>query len=182
MKHTQPKCVGYFPKKTEKVENLGPGRKEWEGIKEICSVSECISEGPDGWIDHWKHNELCFYNSESIALEIIPDDDAKYDIYAYKIFPIRFNNGKIEAYKPPFEIKCDIEDYVFLGYDIVSKTNGSGFDCSPLSCNGAHKEFQVNEFCLIDNYEKAHCAAIEISKGNYEAGQYYIFEVYRKAD
>jgi hypothetical protein len=79
MRQPKPKCAGYFPKVTKKVGNLSPEWKANERVKEICSVSNCISDGPDGWIGNWKHNDMGFFDTELLAQQEIPDNDIKYD-------------------------------------------------------------------------------------------------------
>ena len=44
--------IGYFPKKIA----LRPDWIKNSVVEDIYSVSECISKGPDNWIDMWKHN------------------------------------------------------------------------------------------------------------------------------
>lgn len=173
----EPVFIGFFPKITKPL-------PEWLGnnsIEEICSVSNCISDGPQNWINQWKHNELGFYNSEEIAREVITEDAHKFDIYAYNLFPLYCFDDEVESIciqsiegnLPP--------DYEFLGYDIVTKTVADFFECSPLSCNSGASKYPVNEFCLIADREAAYSVLREISEdGSYEPGPYYLFEMYRK--
>lgn len=169
--------VGYFPKKVEKKPNWLTN----DNVKEICSVSECISKGPKDWINEWKHNGYGFYDSEKIANEIISKPKKGYDIFAYKLYPIKYNNGKVSICHVKGVIKKEIGNkYVFIGYDAVSKSISSYFECSPLSCNDGGKVFNVNEFCLIEDINYAHEVCKELSKGKWEPGPYYLFEVYRR--
>lgn len=174
----QPVLIGFFPKITECPE---PFREA--GLQEICFVSECISEGPPGWIDAWKHNEWFVFDSEELAWEMVPGDRAAYDMYAYKILPVRFN-GEITPIDVKPSATGDLSGYEFLGYDIVSRSCDSAFECSPLSCNGGYKEFRVNTHCLIDELEYAWGIASEIGgsakeKGGWEPGPYFLVAVYR---
>lgn len=82
----EPKLVGFFPK-------LPCPKPDWiknDTVKEICSVSDCISEGPDNWIDEWKHNDIGFYNSEEIMLQVLKKSQERYNFYAYKLYPLIF--------------------------------------------------------------------------------------------
>jgi hypothetical protein len=59
----EPTHIGYFPKHVLT-------RPDWlkaAGVLEVCSVSECVSPGPDDWISHWAHNDLWLYNDEATA-------------------------------------------------------------------------------------------------------------------
>ena len=109
------------------------------------------------------------------------DDKDNYDIYAYKQYPIRVQDGEVmsETISPPNVEPLD-KSFMFLGYDAVSNSVGSGFECSPLSCNGGAETMKVNQYCLFETYEEALAGAIEFSKGNWERGPYYVVEVYRK--
>jgi hypothetical protein len=170
--------VGYFPKITH------PGL-EWLGnqsVLEICSVSNCISVSPEDWISHWKHNEFGFYDSEEIAQAVIGESEKRFDLYAYKLYPFRCLQGKTELIPVIGEdLNPLAEDYVFLGFDIVTKSSSDFFECSPLSCNAGASEYPVNRFCLISTKELARQALSSIcTKGTYEPGPYFLFEVYRR--
>jgi len=170
------KFVGFFPK-------VSCPRPEWlkgEEIKEICSVSDCIATGPQGWIDEWKHNELGFFDTEEFAMEVAKKDCKTYRLYAYKLYPLRFRDGVAQEFSVPLDLKADLSRYDFLGFDVVSKSESDFFECSPLSCNGACELYQVNQYCLISRYEEAYKACLEIERGNWEPGPYYLFEVYRR--
>jgi hypothetical protein len=152
-----------------------------KSVREICAVSNCISEGPEDWIAHWKHNELGFYDTERLADEVIGEEIIKFDIYAYKLFPLRCDGDKVEDVLINCRHDSFAPDYEFLGYDIVTKSASDFFECSPLSCNHGATAYEVNEFCLVADRERAFATLLEISKaGSYEPGPYYLFEVYRK--
>ena len=56
--------LGYFLKHVAKPDRRFPLA---ENAEEICSVSNCISEAPKGWMDKWLHNGYFFYDSEAVA-------------------------------------------------------------------------------------------------------------------
>lgn len=171
-------AVGFYPKITQPGSALS---KDFPAI-EICSVSNHISSAPDDWVEHWLHNELGFYDSEWAAMQIVRDDPAQYDLYAYKLAPLRCLGADQERFDVPRTADPVPSDYEFLGYDIVTKSVTSFFECSPLSCNwAADDRFSANQYCLIDNPAEAYKVLTAISiDGNFEAGPYYLFEVYRK--
>ncbi len=172
--------IGFFPKLTAPA-------PAWLGnpsVREICSVSQCISAGPADWINHWKHNAFGFYDTEALAREIIGQSSARFDLYAYRLFPLRCLGQQIESIPldnhPPENLPLP-GHYDFLGYDIVTKSGPDFFECSPLSCNNGAAKYAVNPFCLIDSQTEAARIWQEISRaGSYEPGPYYLFEVYRK--
>lgn len=169
--------VGYFSKRTL----VRPLWVHAEQVEEIASVSECISAGPPGWLDHWLHNSYWFFNSMEAACAVLGDDGTDFDVYAYKLYPILAHQGVVH----PIQINVpSVEpidgNFHLLGYDAVSRSLGSSFECSPLSCNDAARDHVVNRYCLFESYEAALAGAVEFSAGRYEPGPYYVFEVYRR--
>jgi hypothetical protein len=170
-------AVGFFPKITQpKPDGFGN-----PVVKEICSVSECISAGPADWVMAWKHNEWGFYASEELAYQVAGHAREKFDIYAYKLYPFRYGSGGIE----PLTIESGTiilpTDYACLGYDVVTNSGATHFECSPLSCNNAAERYTVNEFCLIGDPADAYRVWLAIGQdGSYEPGPYYLVEVHRK--
>jgi hypothetical protein len=51
--------AGYFAK----VIDATPTGLGIEGIREICSVSTCISVAPEEWVYQWRHNDFGWFNS-----------------------------------------------------------------------------------------------------------------------
>lgn len=183
MKIPEAVLIGYFPKKTM-------GKNEWFGsgpVEEVCSVSGCMSRAPENWINEWKHNAWGLYDSEDLAWEIVHDDPTAYDMYAYKLFPFRFDGGAASTVSVDSTADARLADYDFLGYDPISREEAFTFEFghSPLSCNGGFEQYPVNQFCLLDDLEDALRIAAEIAeaaknKGSWEPGPYYLCEVYRK--
>ncbi len=171
--------IGYFPKKTK----LMPEWLKATNVEMVCSASTCISEAPEGWINHWKHNECFLYNTiDDVGLILAKlNDKDEYDIYAFKRYPIRIENGTSNVESIPHVLVEPLtQNFEFLGYDAVSMSMSPMFECSPLSCNRGAETMKVNKYCLFETYEEALSGAIEFSKGNWEPGPYYIVEIYRQ--
>ncbi len=126
-----PLGVGFLPKR----ESVRP--KDWNGspvVDEICSVSECIVPGPRDRIQKWLHNEFGLYPSVASALQVI-ESGSNYEIYGYRIYPWRFDEGNVTPWSPPVALQLDLTDFGLLGYDTVYASSGAQPECSPLSCN-----------------------------------------------
>ena len=173
-----PIFVGLFPKQTA----TAPDPLIPLGVMEVAAVSNCISAAPDDWIVQWKHNSLGFYDSEEIARSVIPSGAREpFDLYAYELFPMTYAD-ELEplAVEPaPGAVPAD---YEFLGYDIVSRSIATFFECSLLSCNLAAQEFGANRHCLITELAPAYEAFLKMggSDAGYEPGPYFLFAVHRK--
>ena len=65
--------AGYFPKRIVR-------RDPWLAaphVDEIWSVSECMSKGPRGWIDRWRHNDFWLFDSVGLAESVVPKVNAR---------------------------------------------------------------------------------------------------------
>ncbi len=176
-KRPKPVFIGLLAKKTEKP----PADLKNDVVEEICSVSGDISHWPKQfWNDIHRHNDHGLYDTEEAAIALAtPEESKTSDIYAYKMYPIEFDEGSISEFPVFASISEDLTDFSLLGYDAANRFE-KYFDCSPLSCNAGAEHFEVNRYCLFETYEYAYESTLIISQGGYEPGPYYIFEVYRK--
>ncbi|MFA6103266.1 MAG: hypothetical protein WCV67_08360 [Victivallaceae bacterium] len=178
--------IGYFPKKIAL-------RTDWfknPVVEDIYSVCECISKGPDDWIDQWKHNTAwCLFDTPETGFEILGTNHAGFTMLAYKLFPVQFDGGVLQPLEVASTARDDLADFEFLGYDIVSRSveiAELSFEHSPLSCNNGCEKIPVNKHCLIDDLETAWTTARTISaesnaSGSWEPGPYCLVEVYRRS-
>ncbi len=161
--------IGYFAKIVVK-------RPDWlmvPNVEDICSVSECMSAGPDDWFSLWQHNGMCLFDDAATIAAIAAQQNPvqEFDLFAYGLIPIRFAaEGETVitaadlpslAGTPPAVLPCSA-DFELLGYDCVQTEwhrTVVGFGCSPLSCNGLAQEIAVNRHCLIDGLDDALAAA-----------------------
>jgi hypothetical protein len=169
--------LGYFPKRVQQ-------RPEWlqaPVVKEIASVSLCISNGPDNWIDQWRHNTWGFYDSSAAAWEVVePGDRETFEMFAFELYPSRFANGRWEQFRITGVNPSPLNgSFVAIGYDVVSKSVSAFFECSPLSCNGMAAEAQVNAYCLVDTLDIACQLAETFEEQGCEPGPYYVIRVLR---
>jgi hypothetical protein len=168
---------GYFPKLITPAQpalNIA-------GVTDICSVSACLATAPPGWINHWQHNELGFYDTVELAQSVIPEAElAAYDLFAYRFSPHVFQGGRAAPWTIP-ELRCAPpgRELIPVGFDAVSKT-ADFFEHSPLSCNRAAETLTKNEHCLFATLEEALEGAKFFSGGTFEPGPYYVAQVLRR--
>lgn len=174
----KPTLIGYFPKRTVT-------RPDWlkaEGVEEICSVSPCLSQGPEDWIEEWKHNELWVYDSPDMAWSVVPEYlKHEFDLYAYMLFPLIVREGRRGPFALPLVNATRMgDDFRSLGFDAVSRTLGDGFECSPLSCNHFAEHYPANRHCLLDDFTAALELAIQFDLARPGRGPYHVLEVFRQ--
>lgn len=165
-------------------------------VERVCSVSDCLAEPPQGWVERWDFNRASCYATEQEALATVPagTQDA-FALFAYWLVPVtRDGEGQTRevspedvfpASLPPLPPEpTDLPGYRSLGYDVVGVQGlGSiGFECSPLSCNSMAQEIPVNRSCLIDELEEALQVAQRFNGGDgVEPGDYVVVKVAMKA-
>lgn len=174
---TIPILIGYFPKRTLK-------RPDWikaAGVDEVCSVSTCISAGPAGWINQWLHNEMWVYETPELAWSVVPQNSrGEFDLYAYQMFPVQFDDGQQKPFEiPPLCVAPLSAAFEFFGLDVVSRSCGSAFECSPLSCNLRAEDVPVTRHCLIADHGLAIRLAEDCEAGGGEPGPHFAVEVWR---
>ena len=169
---------GYFPKR---VANRPDGLNA-PGVREICSVSHCMSSAPDGWIKHWRHNELGWFNSVEEALSVVPEAERPlYRLFAYRLEPFVYRRGERLDMRVPSDVRPDPigPEFIERGFDTASRSmeNVLGVECSPLSCNYLAVEIPTNEFCLFPTQQAACEGAKAFSVEQPEPGDYYVIQV-----
>jgi hypothetical protein len=155
--------------------------------EEICSVSDCIAQGPEGWRDQGKHNFYGLYDSADLAWSVVPAPvRADFELFAYRLSLVQFEEGREEPMEEWWEL--DVEpmsrSFVRLGWDAVVGGAHHGFGCSPLSCNNEAGEAgipAVNRYCLVASAQEGIELARRFSISEPEPGPYCVVEVWRDA-
>lgn len=144
-----------------------------------------------GLVDQDTHDYVARHvvlpNEETIAL----DEWFDWDLYAYRLFPLRFVAGQQEPFQIPLLNTQPLSGaYQHLGYDLVSRSMDNVFEHSPLWCNGWWNQVAVNRYCLLEELDGALRLAKYFSDGHTnssgayvgpaEPGPYFVAEVLRR--
>ncbi|MDH4351657.1 MAG: hypothetical protein OEY20_15925 [Gemmatimonadota bacterium] len=172
--------VGYFPKR----QTQPPPWLLEMGIQEVASVSACVAPGPDDWAQAWRHNAWGFFDGPDVAWSVVPEDQrATFRLYAYALYPSEFADG---VERPSEVVATGVTPldsaFAAVGYDVVSRSTSSFFECSPLSCNYLAGEIDTNEYCLVRELEEAVALARRVELRRCEPGPYYVLQVWRRLD
>lgn len=174
--------VGYMYKRVST-------KPEWlktNQVKDIYSVSGCVSEDFDDWINYWKHNGYWFFDDPSIIESIVSIDSASLDgmqLFFYKVYEKQWDIDEAAwiNFKPESSFETNVlepANPILVGYDVVSYFCQTSAECSPLSCNHLAQEVKVNEHCLLSSFNDAQSLVESGRLNNCEPGPYRIFEVY----
>jgi hypothetical protein len=173
----EPVLIGYFAKRV----TAKPDSIHAPAVLEICSVSECIAPGPDGWADTWTHNEQWVYDTRSAARALVPPEEQHdFALYAYRLLPVLFREGSEEPFEVPSNPSSLPSTFESLGFDVVSRCFGTSFECSPLSCSDMAHALEANQYCLLSTLSRAIEVAVKFSLEQPEPGPYFVVEVLRE--
>jgi hypothetical protein len=170
--------AGYFARRI----SARPDHLAAPGVREICSVSQCLSPGAEDWIASWRHNGLGWFNTIADALSVVPEAQrGEFRLFAYRIHPEVFSGGERAPFAPPDDVRPEPlpAGFAAIGFDSASRSSAHGLslECSPLSCNGLAAELAVNEHCLFPSLDAAIAGAIRFAAEQPEPGDYYVVEV-----
>jgi hypothetical protein len=187
--------VGYFPKRrltrsrwvSPYPDHPDVGFPAFKPVEEICSVSDCIAQGPTGWRDQGKHNYYDMYNNAQLAWSVVPvEARADFELFAYRLYLVEFEDGREEPMEEWWELTVESMpgSFVRLGWDAVVGGNHRGFGCSPMSCNAGSDIVEIankNRYCLVSTEAEGIALARHFSICQPEPGPYCVVEVWRQA-
>ena len=169
---------GYFARRVA----ARPEHLRAPGVRDVCSVSECLSPGAAGWISAWRHNGLGWFNRVDDAWSVVRAADREaYRLFAYRVYPEVFRGRMRVPFEPPADVRPETLPGTFqsMGFDCASRSSDAalGLECSPLSCNEMAAEMPVNEHCLFPTLDAAIAGAERFAIEQPEPGDYYVVEV-----
>lgn len=157
-----------------------------EQVVDIYSVSSCVSEDFDDWINYWKHNGYWFFDSPKIIRDLSMEHGISLDsmkLFFYLAYEQQWDGEDEEwiSYAPEKSFSTNVllpEESLLQGFDVVSFSSQTSAECSPLSCNHMAQELNVNPHCLLDSFKEAK-RCVETGKiEECEPGPYRIIEVH----
>lgn len=156
------------------------------GVKDIYSVSGCISEYFADYASHWRHNGYWLFNRPADMDKITAKsgaDRSGLTLFYYEVYEQEFDESAklwsafapetsfVTAVEPPARLRLE-------GFDVTSFSVGTMPECSPLSCNSLANAIDTNEHCLLATFEDAKSALEAGRFDNSEPGPFRIFAVY----
>jgi len=173
--------AGYMYKRIALPEGLN-----CTNVTKIYSVSHCISKDFADYIPFWKHNQYWFFNNPEDMDIIIKEQKIsdEFELFFYELYEKEFDEekGSWQEFTAEESFGYQVAEPVrkeFLGFDIVSYSLGTSHQCSPLSCNRLCREVDVNEYCLLDDFNHAVQLTETLNISKSEPGPYRILAVHR---
>jgi hypothetical protein len=164
-------------------------KPEWlkaAGVKDVFSVSYCISRAFCDYIKHWKHNGYWFFDSPEVVREVAQRESIDlldHQLCYYEVYEHQFDedHGLWKPFQAEKDFKTAVEPPLqgqLLGFDVVSFSVQTNPECSPLSCNNVAESISVNEHCLLESFEQAKKLLESGAFNDSEPGPFRIFAVY----
>ena len=174
--------VGYMAKRVA----TKPDWLKNDLVKDIYSVSACVSDDFADYIQFWKHNGYWLFDSPKMIQDLAKEHQIDLEdctMFYYEAYPYQFDEAKEEWEpfhpEPSFATNIQIPTQKALaGFDIVSFSTKNAAEHSYLSCNHMAEEIQVNPHCLLDSFAKAKDLLEQHIFENCEPGPSRIFAVY----
>jgi hypothetical protein len=174
--------AGYMAKRVE-------NRPEWlksDSVRDIYSLSGCISKYFGDYIPHWKHNGFWLFDSPADIRKVAEEksfDLTHLRIFYYEVYEHQFDEDRRmwEHFEPEKSFKTGVEvpkEKMLEGFDVVTFSAQTSPECSPLSCNSLAESIPVNERCLLRSLEEAIRLLEAGAFHNSEPGPFRIFSVY----
>ena len=173
--------VGYMAKR------VAP-RPDWlkaSAVRDIWSVSNCVSPDFMDYIQFWRHNGYWLFDDPQIIRELAQENgvDVKgLTFFYYEAYEEEFDE-KLRQWLSfePSNLPTNVIPPArkeFQGYDVVTCSMGTNPECSPLSCNHLASEMETNPHCLLKSFENAR-QSLEAGKFDHsEPGPFRVFAVY----
>jgi hypothetical protein len=173
--------VGYMAKQVAQR----PGWLEAPEVKDIYSVSNCVSHDFADYIKFWRHNGYWLFDNPGVITELLQK-------HSIAVEPLTF--FYYEAYEKQFDeehkqwssfIPSDFPTKVtppknkqLHGFDVVTFSVGTNPECSPLSCNHLASEMRTNIHCLFESFEETKHSLESGRFDNAEPGPFRIFAIH----
>lgn len=178
--------IGYLYKRVE----TSPEWLHAPGVKDIFSLSGCISEDFADYIKYWKHNGYWLFDSPSVMIALANEHSISLTgltLFYYEAFELQFDPEQNEWFslEPEASFGVNVEAPTkkkLEGFDVASFSQGNTPECSPLSCNSMANTLPTNEHCLFANFEAAKAAVESWAMRPPEPGPYRIVAVYSVDD
>lgn len=158
-----------------------------DGLIDVYSVSHCVNDDFVDFVDFWKHNGYCFFDSPDIIADLASSNDLDLKgtrLFYYEAHELEYTGKEWRTFGPwigwPDVNVIPPSESDLEGFDVVTfrPENSSQPLCSPLSCNNLAAEIPTNLHCLLQSFDEAKDALDHGKFEDGEQGPYRIFAVY----
>lgn len=164
-------------------------RPEWlgaPGVRDIYSLSGCVSECFADYVPLWKHNGFWLFDSPGIARQAAAAAGVSLDglkLFYYEAYEKEYDRDTRSwvPFEPEASFVTNVESPAgkrLEGFDITTFAARTAPECSPLSCNACAASVETNEHCLLRSFDEARQVLEADRLGPCEPGPYRIIGVH----
>lgn len=155
-------------------------------VRDIYSLSACVSEDFADYINFWRHNGFWLFDSPHIIENLAAEHGISLSglkLFYYEAYEMEYDANSESWVKfdpePSFATNIVAPAAITLeGFDITTFTAHTAPECSPLSCNSRANVLRTNEHCLFHSFDEAKQAIESDEFHDCEPGPYRIIAVY----
>lgn len=155
-------------------------------VRDIYSLSGCVSKDFADYINFWRHNGYWLFDSPEIIEEVARANSISLEglsLFYYEAYEQQFDADRAfwEPYSPEgFETNIRLPRVKTLqGFDVTTFFVQTSPECSPLSCNSLAESIPTNQHCLLTTFEEAKSLVESGAFTDSEPGPYRIIAVYK---
>jgi hypothetical protein len=149
--------VGYMAKRV----SVRPDWLNATQVKDIYSVSNCVSADFADYTSLWRHNGYWFFDTPALIRATAREKFIRLgstSLFFYEAYEVEFDGKRWRPYGPVPVIETSVvppHTKHLEGFDVVTFSSESSPECCPLSCNGVADLLHTNEHCLLTSFEDA---------------------------
>ena len=153
-------------------------------VRDVYSLSNCVSEDFTDYIHYWKHNGHWLFDSPELIREIASESGASLDgtrLFYYEVHGEEFGDGLWRAFNPEHSFGTLVrvpKEKTLEGFDVATFYCHTSPEHSPLSCNSLAEEVNTNSHCLFTSFGEAKQCLEDGTFKDCEPGPYRIFAVH----
>ncbi len=162
--------VGYLAKRV----STRPAWLQVPQVRDIYSVSNCVSAAFADYIPYWQHNGYWLFDSSDVIRGLAQEyalDLVGTTLFYYEAHALEYDGEGWHTYAPepayPTHVAPSSTKH-HVGFDVVTFSLGSAPECSPLSCNGLAQNLRTNGHCLFASFTEAET---HLTRGAFRAGE-----------
>ena len=125
------------------------------------SVSGCVSEDFDDYMNYWKHNGSWIFDSPEIIKNLAAQNSIQIEgasLFYYEAHETEFDGERWHPWspEPSFPTNVTVPSTKQLeGFDVVTFYARNLPEHSPLSCDSLAEQLPRNAHCLLDSFDEA---------------------------
>jgi hypothetical protein len=155
-------------------------------VTDVYALSDCVSDDFADYINFWRHNGYWLFDSPAIIVALAAEHGISLErlkLFYYEIYELEYHEESAawESFEPwkdfvtevQLPVACTLE-----GFDVVTFSQGTTPECSPLSCNGLAATIATNAHCLMSSQDAAIRALENGVFNKTEPGPFSVIAVY----